>query len=152
MRVGPTERTLEAVLEVVVGLLAGLLFLIGLAIMAGPVVSRALGRTRRRTAFPRRAAIELHPTTAKAVAASTRLLVMLKDHRLERHATALRMAARRLQLEEASGIQDMRQVVRHLRNIRLEDESDQRIFLGLLGQLQRAVDDRAEQLEVLPRQ
>jgi hypothetical protein len=44
----------------------------------------------------------------------------------------------------------MRQVLRHLRGVRMEDDSDQRIFMGLIGQLQKALDERAEQLELLP--
>jgi hypothetical protein len=35
--------------------------------------------------------------------------------------------------------------------VRLDDESDQKIFQGLVGQLQKELDDRAEQLELLPK-
>jgi hypothetical protein len=153
------------VLEVVVGLVAGLLLLVGLAIMAGPALSNWMGlaragaRTRRppRVRAPSRRAAksstpaELHPTTLKALSVTARLLGMLKEHGMERHAAALRMAGKRLQVEEVSGIQAMRQVLRHLRGVRLEDESDQRIFQGLVGQLQKELDDRAEQLEMLPK-
>jgi hypothetical protein len=145
------------VLEVVVGVVAGLLFLVGVAIMAGPALPRALGIARRRgrmrPSAPRRrgSPADLHPTTVKALAATARLLAMLKEHGLDRHAAALRMAGKRLQVEEANGIHAMRQVLRHLRGVRFDDESDQRIFQGLLGQLQKALDDRAEQLELLPK-
>jgi hypothetical protein len=143
------------VLELVVGIVAGLLFLTGLVIMAGPAMPRALGiaRRRRRPTSPRRRspASELHPTTLKALAATARLLDMLKEHGLDRHAAALRTAGKRLQVEEANGIYAMRQVLRHLRGVRFEDESDQKIFQGLITQLQRALDDRAEQLELLPK-
>jgi hypothetical protein len=151
------------VLEVVVGVVAGLLFLVGMAIMVGPALPRSLGlarrgrrgpvRIRRPTGGARQPSppAELHPTTVKALAATARLLAMLKEQGMERHAAALRMAGKRLQVEEVSGIHAMRQVLRHLRGVRLEDDSDQRIFLGLVGQLQRALDDRAEQLELLPK-
>jgi hypothetical protein len=147
------------VLEVVVGLLAGLLFLVGAAIMAGPALTRGLGLAgrrggvvRTRPARPSKSSpAELHPTTVKALAATARLLAMLKENNLERHAAALRMAGRRLQVEEANGIHAMRQVLPHLRGVRLPDESDQRIFQGLVAQLQKALDDRAEQLELLPK-
>lgn len=149
-------------LELVVGLVAGLLVAIGVAIMAGPSLFQAFGvargrrpkpaTTRRR---PRQATAgtpgELHPTTVKALAATARLLAMLKEHGMERHAAALRMAGKRLQVEEASGIMAMRQVLRHLRGVKLDDESDQRIFQGLVAQLRRELDDRAEQLELLPK-
>jgi hypothetical protein len=152
------------VLEVAIGLVAGLLFMVGVVIMAGPALSRSLGlargRVRRQARAPAISRLpgrsgspaELHPTTVKALAATARLLAMLKEHGMERHAAALRMAGRRLQVEEVNGIHAMRQVVRHLRGVRLEDESDQRIFQGLVGQLQKALDDRAEQLELLPKQ
>jgi hypothetical protein len=151
------------VLEVVVGLVAGLLFLVGVGIMVGPALPRSIGlarhgqrgpvRMRRPTGEARRTSpsTELHPTTIKALAATARLLALLKEQGMDRHAAALRMAGKRLQVEEVSGIHAMRQVLRHLRGVRLEDESDQRIFQGLVGQLQRAVDDRAEQLELLPK-
>jgi len=147
----------------VVGLLAGLLLVIGLAVMAGPALPRwiAMARRRRSDAAPAQPASQvrsapapaatLHPTTVKALAATARLLAMLKEHGLERHAAALRLAGRRLQTEEVNGIHAMRQVLRHLRGVKLDDESDQRIFQGLVGQLQRALDDRAEQLELLPK-
>jgi len=54
-------------------------------------------------------------------------------------------------VEEASGIRAMRDVLRHLRGLRLDDADDQKIVQGLVTQLQKAVDDRAEQLELLPR-
>ncbi len=142
-----------------VGLAAGLLFLIGVAIMVGPALPRNLGLRRRRVGggiapIARSRAgspNELHPTTVKALAATARLLAMLKEHGMERHAAALRLAGKRLQVEEADGIRDMRQVLRHLRGVRFDDESDHRIFQGLVGQLQQALDDRAEQLELLPK-
>lgn len=143
----------------VVGLLAGLLCLVGVAIMVGPALRRlfGIGRPRNRRLTPvRRSArssspAELHPTTVKALAATARLLAMLKEHSLERHATALRMAGKRLQVDEAAGIMAMRQVLRNLRSVRLGDESDHKIFQGLVGQLQKELDDRAEQLELLPK-
>lgn len=145
-------------LQVVVGFVAVLLMLVGIAIMAGPALPRFLGlarRPRRGAASLRRASrsspAELHPTTVKALAATARLLGLLKEHRMERHATALRLAGKRLQVDEAAGIMAMRQVLRHLRSVRLEDESDHKIFQGLVGQLQKELDDRAEQLELLPK-
>jgi hypothetical protein len=146
------------VLELVVGLVAGLLVLVGAAVMVGPALPRSLGlaRDRARTApRPRRpvrtAPAELHPTTVRALSVTARLLGMLKEHGMERHAAALRMAGKRLQVDEPNGIQAMRQVLRHLRGVRLDDDSDQRIFQGLVSQLQKALDERAEQLELLPR-
>jgi hypothetical protein len=142
------------VLEVVVGLVASLLILVGIAIIAGPAVVRSMGLARRRLrpiAVRQPGSPELHPTTLRALAATARLMPLLKEHGFDRHAAALRMASRRLQVEEANGIRAMRDVLRHLRTLRLDDKDDQRILQGLVAQLQKAVDDRAEQLELLPR-
>ena len=141
-------------LEVVVGLMSSLLVLVGIAIIAGPSLLRSVGLARRRLrpirVRRRRPRESSHPTTLRALAATARLMPILKEHGFERHAAALRMASRRLQVEEASGIRAMRDVLRHLRGLRLEDADDQKIVQGLVTQLQKAVDDRAEQLELLP--
>jgi hypothetical protein len=142
------------VLEVVVGLLSSLLVLVGVAIIAGPALVRSLGFARRRlrpVAIRQTGSADLHPTTLRALAATARLMPILKEHGYDRHAAALRMASRRLQVEEANGIRAMRDVLKHLRTLRLNDTDDQRILQGLVAQLQKAVDDRAEQLELLPR-
>jgi hypothetical protein len=142
------------VLEVVVGLLSSLLVLVGVAIIAGPALVRSWGLARRRLrpiSVRPVSAPELHPTTLRALAATARLMPILKEHGFDRHAAALRMASRRLQVEEANGIRAMRDVLKHLRALRLNDPDDQRILQGLVAQLQKAVDDRAEQLELLPR-
>jgi hypothetical protein len=145
------------VLEVVVALIAGMLLLSGVLIMAGPSVKRGVAFVVRRATVGWRAApppappADVHPTTGKALALAARLGTLLKDSGMERHAAALRNASRRLQVEEANGIYAMLQVHRHLRGIRLADRADQEIFEGLLGQLRKALTDRAEQLELLPR-
>jgi len=145
------------VLEVGVGLLAGLLLLVGFLIMAGPAVTRAFRLVLRRRAFRfsrRRAPASpagLHPTTGKALAVAGRLATLLKEHGMERHVTALRHASGRLEVNEADGIYAMQEVLRRFRSVRLADSDDQEIFEGLVGQLRKALDDRAEQLELLPR-
>jgi hypothetical protein len=146
------------VLEVVVGAVAALLVLVGVAVMIGPALPRSIGVASRRARPaqggakrpPRNSRAELHPTTVRVLSVTARLMGMLKEHGMERHAAALRTAGKRLQVDEPNGIQAMRQVLRHLRGVRLEDDSDQRIFQGLIGQLQKTLDERAEQLELLP--
>ena len=145
-------------LEVGVALLAGLLLLVGFLIMAGPAVTRALRlvlRRRRPLRFARRplqpSPAGLHPTTGKALAVAGRLAAMLKERGMERHAGALRHASGRLEVNEADGIYAMQEVLRRLRSVRFGDGDDQEIFEGLIGQLRKALNDRAEQLELLPR-
>src|SRR5207302_10204310 len=96
-------------------------------------------------------AANLHPTTGKALAVAARLSAMLKQQGLERHVSALRHAAGRLEQNEADGIYTMQEVLRRLRGVRFSDRDDQEIFEGLAGQLRKALNDRAEQLELLPR-
>jgi hypothetical protein len=145
------------VLEVGVALLAGLLLLVGVLIMAGPAVTRALRLVfrRRLLKFPGPSSTtspaNLHPTTGKALAVAGRLTAMLKEHGMDRHVAALRHASVRLERNEADGIYAMQEVLRRLRSVRLADGDDQEIFEGLVGQLRKALDDRAEQLELLPR-
>src|SRR6516225_3379273 len=112
--------------------------------MVGPALPRSLGvaRAAGETPQPRKPArkaapAELHPTTVRALSVTARLMAMLKEHDMERHAAALRLAGRKLQVDEANGIHAMRQVLRHLRGVRMDDDSDQRIFQGLVGQLQK---------------
>jgi hypothetical protein len=143
-------------LEVGVGLLAGLLLLVGFLIMAGPAVTRTLRLLLRRRSFrfsrpPSAATSNLHPTTGKALAVAGRLAAMLKERGMERHVSALRRAGARLELNEEDGIFAMHEVLRHLRAVRLGDGDDQEIFEGLIGQLRKTLNDRAEQLELLPR-
>jgi len=144
-------------LEVGVGLLAGVLLVVGFLIMAGPTVSRTVRLLLRRRSFrfsrPRAAANGSNPppTTGKALAAAGRLAEMLKEQGMDRHVSALRHAGARLELNEADGIYAMHEVLRHLRGVRLADRDDQEIFEGLIGQLRKTLNDRAEQLELLPR-
>jgi hypothetical protein len=144
------------VLELLVGAVAGLLVVVGIVVMVGPSLPKTLGLGQKRSRPPaprkpaRPAPAELHPTTVRALSVTARLMGILKEHDMDRHAAALRLAGRRLQVDETNGIYAMRQVLRHLRAVRMEDDSDQRIFQGLVGQLQKALDERAEQLELLP--
>jgi hypothetical protein len=146
------------VLEVLVGVLAGLLVLAGVAVIAGPLLPRALRGARglvRRTrgnAAARRALVsaDVHPTTQKALVATARLISLLKTHGQERAAAALRAAGRNLRQDEVTGLQAMNNVVRILRELDLDEESAQAHYRDLMTQLRRAINDRAEQLELLP--
>jgi hypothetical protein len=144
------------VLEAVVGGVAALLLVIGLAVMAGPALPRALGLLRRRVqeVAPGPAAPDptgVHPTTGRALSAAARLIALLNDNGLRRDSTAMRLAGTRLRREEANGIYAMRDVLRRLRRVRLDDPADQVILEGLIEQITGILDDRAEQLELLPR-
>jgi len=49
-----------------------------------------------------------------------------------------------------TGLQAMNNVVRILRELDLDEESAQAHYRDLMTQLRRAINDRAEQLELLP--
>jgi hypothetical protein len=153
------------VLEAVVGIVVGLLVVTGVAIIVGPAPWRAIRMAARRTVRGRRIALPegrpggsspqaeapVHPTTQQALSASARLVDLLGDHGLQRHAAALRLAANRLRTEETKGIYAMQEVLHRMRKVSLEERSDQDILEGLMRQVSQAVNDRAEQLELLPR-
>lgn len=151
-------------LELVVGTLFVLLVLAGLAIIAGPVVPRTvLGSWRLfRHAKPRmvRGALPinqpattgeppLHPTTLKALTAAARTYSLLRASGHDRVALELRTAARRVRTDEAKGLLALLSVLRTLREIGLDDETADARYRKLVGELQQAVRDRSEQLELL---
>lgn len=145
-------------LEVLAGVVAGLLVLAGVLVMFGPRLRQAgragvrLARRTRGEAAARRALVpaDLHPTTQKALVATARLISLLKSHGEERAAAALRMAGRSLRQDEVSGLQAMNNVVRLIRDVDLEDQHARARYQELMTQLRRAINDRAEQLELLP--
>jgi beta-phosphoglucomutase-like phosphatase (HAD superfamily) len=63
---------------------------------------------------------------------------------------ALRAAGRSLRQDEVTGLQAMNNVVRILRELDLDEASAQAHYRDLMAQLRRAINDRAEQLELLP--
>lgn len=137
---------------------AGALVVAGLLVIAGPRIpaafrtaTRLIGRTRREAAA-RRALVpaDMHPTTQKALVATARLISLLKTHGEERAAGALRMAGRSLRQDEVTGLQAMYNVTRLLRDLDLGDEMARRRYRDLMEQLRHSINDRAEQLELLP--
>jgi hypothetical protein len=152
-------------LEAVAGLIALLLIVTGIAIMVGPGPwrnlrrRRAEGRLRPRPVRPARPAEQvpvpdttaINPTTQRALSSAAKLVDLLTDHGAQRHATAVRLAAGRLRHEEVNGIYAMQEALSHLQRVKIDDRSDQEIMQGLIVTVQRALQDRMEQLEIYPR-
>lgn len=143
-------------LEFAIGAVAVLLVGMGVAIMAWPALPRAFGFFRNQMADVAPAAnaadaSTLNPATGRALSAAARLIELLSSHGMKRHATAVRLAGVRLRREEVDGIYAMRDVLRHIRRVHIDDDEDQEILDGLVAQITRALNDRAEQLELLPR-
>jgi hypothetical protein len=150
-------------IDLIVGLGAALLIGLGLVIIAGPALPRAL---RALVALLRHAGdhIEppkavsapevvigaLHPSSQRALQAATQLSSLLRTHGHGELAAQLRAAGRRLTTDEASGLRGLARLLPRLQRISLTgDDADHRLRI-LVQELKVMVADRAEQLELLP--
>jgi hypothetical protein len=147
-------------LEVVVGFVVGLLVLAGVIVMMGPSVARTVRRIRsiRRPArvpsvFQGRQREVVPPgltvKTQRALLAAARLSSWLRAHGQNDLSGELRSAAARMTSNEPAGLYALQTVLRKLRAIDIEESSQERLK-SLSNELRTAVQDRFEQLELLP--
>jgi hypothetical protein len=149
-------------LDALVGVVAGLLILAGVLVILGPqtmsLVRRVRGIRRSRNPF---AALQapraketvpsgLHPKTQRVLASATRLATWLRAHGQDEVARELRSAAAKLATDEASGLYAMQNALRRLRGLALGDRNAEERLKILSAELRKAVQDRFEQLELLP--
>jgi hypothetical protein len=92
----------------------------------------------------------LNPKTQRVLVAASRLGNWLRAHNHEEIARALRSAAGRITSDEPAGLYAMQTVLRRLRSLNLDDGGAQERLKGLSNELRDAVQDRFEQLELLP--
>jgi hypothetical protein len=149
-------------LELVAGLIAGLLMVAGILVIIGPSAKGILrrlaairGSGQRISVFqpagPREVVPPgLNPKTQRVMVAAARLANWLRAHNHEDLARELRHAAARLAGDEASGLYAMHTVLRRLRPLTSEDRAAQERLRVLSNELRTAVQDRFEQLELLP--
>ncbi len=149
-------------IEVLAGVVAGLLIVAGVIVMMGPNAKgllRRIGMLRRRrpslSVFqpPRsREAVTagLNPKTQRVLVAASRLGNWLRAHNHEEVARALRSAAGRITSDEPAGLYAMQTVLRRLRSLGFDDGGAQERLKALSNELRDAVQDRFEQLELLP--
>jgi len=148
-------------LGVAVGVVVGLLLVAGLLVMLGPttgvLIKRVRGIRRARVpsvfqaAQPREAApAGLNPKTQRVPGAASRLGYCLRAHGHDDLSRELRGAAARIMGNEPAGLYAMQTVLRRLRSLNLDDESSQERLKSLTTELRTAVQDRFEQLELLP--
>ena len=149
-------------LEVLAGLLAGLLVVAGVIVLMGPNAKglvRRLGTLRRRrpslSVFqPARqrdvVSSGLNPKTQRVLVAASRLGNWLRAHNLEEIARELRAAAGRMTSDEPAGLYALQTVLRRVRTMNLDDRAAQERLKSLSNELRDAVQDRFEQLELLP--
>jgi hypothetical protein len=148
-------------LDVVVGLVVGLLIVAGILVMLGPATGTLMKRARdlRRTrvpsvfqaAQPREAATSgLNPKTQRVLVAAARLGNWLRTRGQDDLARELRSAGGKITTNEPAGLYAMQVVLRRLRTLNLDDRPSQERLKALTNELRIAVQDRFEQLELLP--
>ncbi|MEP6752040.1 MAG: hypothetical protein ABI959_04775 [Candidatus Dormiibacterota bacterium] len=148
-------------LDVVVGLIVTFLIVAGILVMLGPTTGTLIKRARGlrsarvpsvfQAAQPRESVPSgLNPKTQRALVASARLGSWLRSHGQDDLARELRSAGGKMTGNEAAGLYAMQLVLRRLRALSLEDRASQERLKALTNELRVAVQDRFEQLELLP--
>jgi hypothetical protein len=157
----PFKRTLgKMLLELLVGFIVSLLVAAGILVMVGPNLKSTLRRIRsmrRPTTVPsvfqkgphEAAPPGLNPKTQRVLVAAARLANWLRAHGHEDLSRELRGAAARLTSNEPSGLYAMQTALRKVKAVTIEDNSRERLN-ALSNELRIAVQDRFEQLELLP--
>jgi hypothetical protein len=149
-------------LDALVAVVATILVAAGVLVMLGPHATsifrklRSMPRPDTRLPGPFAARQRepvpagLHPKTQRVVVSSTRLATWLRAHGEDDVARQLRQAAARLATDEASGLYAMQNALRHVRSLALDDRNANERLRLLSADLRKAVQDRFEQLELLP--
>lgn len=148
-------------LDVLIGVVVGLLVVGGVLVMLGPNVGLLIRKARslRRSPIPSvfqaaqprvPASGGLNPKTQRVLDAAARLGSWLRTHGREDLARELRNAAGRMTGDEAAGLYAMQSALQRLRSLSLDDAGAQQRLKSLTGELRTAVQDRFEQLELLP--
>jgi len=149
-------------LEVLVGVVVTLLVVAGILVMLGPSTTRIIRSIRAirrpatvpsvfQAAKPREVVPPgLNPKTQRVLVGAARLTNWLRAHGHEDLARELRGAAGRITSNEAAGLYAMQTVLRRLRSISLDERGAQERLKALTNELRIAVQDRFEQLELLP--
>jgi hypothetical protein len=149
-------------LELLVGFVVTLRVVAGILVMLGPSTTRVIKRIRAisrpasvpsvfQAAKPREAvAPGLNPKTQRVLVAAARLTNWLRAHGQDDVSRELRSAAGRITGNEAAGLYAMQTVLRRLRSLTVDDRSAQERLKELTNELRTAVQDRFEQLELLP--
>ena len=149
-------------LDALVAVVAGLLVLAGVMVMLGPQTMSIIRRVR--SARPPRPSIRavrparsrdavppgLNPRTQRVLVSATRLSTWLRAHGQDEVARELRAAAARLATDEPSGLYAMQTALRRVRALELPDRGAAERLRVLAADLRKAVQDRFEQLELLP--
>lgn len=149
-------------LDALVAVVAAILVIAGVLVMLGP---QALSLYRRVRSMPlpegkvpgpfaarRREPLPagLHPKTQRVIVSATRLSTWLRAHGQDDVARLIRQAGARLATDEPSGLYAMQNALRQVRSLALDDRNANERLRLLSADLRKAVQDRFEQLELLP--
>jgi len=147
-------------LEGVVGLSVGLRVGAGALIVVGASgVVRGLRSVRRPRGIkalfePHRtrevATPALNPKTQRVLVAASRLANWLRAHGHDDPAREIRNAAARMTANEPAGLYALQTTLRRIRVVNVTDSASQERLKTLVSELRSAVQDRFEQLELLP--
>jgi hypothetical protein len=147
-------------LDAIVGFVVLVLVVAGIIVMIGPGTVfqriRSIKRPRSLPALfePRRArdvvAPALNPKTQRVLVAAARLANWLRAHGQEEAAREVRNAAARMTANEPAGLYALQTALRRVRVVNVTDASAQERLKALVAELRKAVQDRFEQLELLP--
>jgi hypothetical protein len=147
-------------LEVLVGFVVSLLVLAGILVLLGPNLKGTIRRIRslRRPAtvpsvFQNRSREMvppgLNPKTQRVLVAGARLANWLRTHGQDELSKELRTAAAKMTGNEPAGLYAMQTALRRVRALSIDGASQERLN-ALSNELRIAVQDRFEQLELLP--
>ena len=147
-------------LDAIVGAVVLLLVATGVIVMLGPrKVARRIRAIRRPTGIPAlfeqrrpREVIPpvLNPRTQRVLVAAARLANWLRAHGQEEAAREIRNASARMTGNEPAGLYALQTTLRRIRVVNVSDNVSQDRLRALISELRAAVQDRFEQLELLP--
>ena len=147
-------------LDAIVGFVVVLLVGAGILVMIGP---RSL--VQRLKSVPRFSGVPslfeprrprevlaptLNPKTQRVLVAAARLANWMRAHGHEDVARDIRNAAARIAGNEPAGLYALQTTLRRIRVVNITDSSSQERLKTLVSELRTAVQDRFEQLELLP--
>jgi hypothetical protein len=145
-------------LDAIVACVAVMLVAAGVLVIIGPrnVWRRVTSWRRPGMTTPlleprrRRDVAALNPRTQRVVIAAGRLSNWMRSHGHEDVARDIRAAAARLNGNEAAGLYALQTTLRRVRVVNITDANAHERLRALVSELRTAVDDRFEQLELLP--
>lgn len=92
----------------------------------------------------------LNPKTQRVLVAAARLANWLRTHGQDDGARDIRNAAARMTANEPAGLYALQTTLRRIRVVNISDSAAQERLKALVAELRTAVQDRFEQLELLP--